>query len=51
MKLQYVRNKASQFSIYLPSKIVQAMGWKPQDDINIEIMGKDKLKLEKVTSK
>lgn len=47
MKLQKVSNKGDQYSVYLPKKIVEAMKWKPQDEIDVEIMGKDKLKLER----
>ena len=50
MKLQHSTNqrRADQFFIGLPISIVRAMGWKKGDNIDLEIMGKNKLKLERI---
>lgn len=49
MRLQKTTSdsRQPQYYCYLPSKIVQAFGWKKGDPIEIEIMGKDKIKLER----
>jgi bifunctional DNA-binding transcriptional regulator/antitoxin component of YhaV-PrlF toxin-antitoxin module len=46
MKLQ-VTGKG-QYTITIPRQIVQAMGWMRGIELNFEILGKDKLKIEKV---
>jgi hypothetical protein len=50
MKLQLIENKSrsDQYLIYLPLKIVNAMNWNKGDIFNIEVLGKDKIKIEKV---
>jgi len=34
--------------ITLPARIFDVMGWKKGDEINFEVLGRDKLKLERV---
>ncbi len=49
MKIQKSSYKArsDQFYVYLPKTLVEAMGWRKSDDLSFEVLGKDKLKLEK----
>lgn len=42
MKIQL---KNTQFSITLPKKVVEGMGWKKGDKVEVRIAGKDKLEL------
>lgn len=46
MKIQETKN--GQYFLTLPKGIVKAMGWAKNNEITFEIMGKDKLKLERV---
>lgn len=39
--------RKSSFFIPIPISIIEGFGWKRGDIVNIEIMGKDKLKLER----
>ena len=45
MKIQL---NVDQYFLTLPKKIVESMEWKRGDEVNFTILGKDKLKIEKV---
>jgi hypothetical protein len=43
-----LQKTGSQFFVYVPSVITEAMGWKKGTVLSCEILGKGKLKLEEV---
>lgn len=45
MKIQL---NVDQYFLTLPKKIVEGFGWKKGDEVKIDILGKDKIKIEKV---
>lgn len=43
-----VNRKTGQAYIYMPKALFESTGWKQGDKLSWEILGKDKLKLEKI---
>lgn len=48
MKIQMTNR--NQFFVGIPSPLIKALGWNKADVVIFEIMGKDKIKMEKVKS-
>ena len=49
MKIQEIsRRHGSQFYVNIPLAIMMAMNWQKGDNLKFEILGRDKLKIEKV---
>jgi len=51
MKIQEISNRyGSQFYVNIPLAIMMAMKWNKGDELKFEVLGRDKLKIEKVRS-
>lgn len=40
-----------QYSVTIPTKLIQAMGWKKGDNVDFEVIGRDKLKMERAKNR
>ena len=40
--------KSGQVFLIIPKKIFEAMGWNKRDEISFEVLGRDKLKIERL---
>ena len=46
--MKVIISKAGQARVTIPKALLEATGWKSGDSVSWEILGKDRLKLEKV---